>query len=258
VAHRNYGLPGNIIVRQFPDRLEVQSPGGFPAGVHPANILRQVVPRNRLLADALGRVGYVERAGYGVDMMYEQMLRLGKEPPWFIPDELSVRVVIRDATFDEPFVAFIQRRLRANRTTAAPTLEQLLILSHLKRHLELDLATAVGLLQRSEGETSEVLADMVRDGLLERAGAGKVALYQLTLETAGQLGVSALGRLLTPAELETRVLAYVQERGQITNQECQRLCGLTRHQARHVLIRLVEAGRLKPVGQRRWTRYLLA
>ncbi|MFQ5813741.1 MAG: RNA-binding domain-containing protein [Anaerolineae bacterium] len=85
VAHRNYGLPGNIIVRHFPDRLEVYSPGEFLAGVTPANILRQVVPRNRLLADVLGRVGYVERAGYGVDMMYEQMLRLGKEPPGSFP-----------------------------------------------------------------------------------------------------------------------------------------------------------------------------
>jgi len=231
------------------------SPGGFPAGVSPANILRQMVSRNRLLAEALQRVGYVERAGYGVDMMYEQMLRLGKEPPWFIPDELSVRVVIRDTTFEEPFVSFVQRRLRAD---APPTLEQLLVLRHLKRNLELDLATAMRLLQRSEGEASEVLAGMVRDGLLERVGTGKATVYQLTVETAEQLGVSALGRLLTPAEQEARVLEYVRERGQITNRECQRVCGLTRHQARHLLARWVETGRLKQTGQGRWTHYLPA
>nr|HID14787.1 hypothetical protein [Anaerolineae bacterium] len=245
VAHRNYGLPGNIIVRHFPNRLEVYSPGGFPAGVTPANILRQVVPRNRLLADVLGRVGYVERAGYGVDMMYEELLRLGKEPPWFISDELSVRVVIRDGTFDEPFVAFVQRRLR---TESPPTLEQLLVLSHLKRHLELDLATAMGLLQRNEGETGEVLAGMVREGLLDRVGAGKAAVYQLTVEVAEQIGVSLLGRLLTPAEQEARVLEYVRERGQITNRECQRLCGLTSRQAGYLLSRMAQSGKLVQVG----------
>ena len=253
VAHRNYGLPGSIIVRHFPDRLEVMSPGGFPAGVSPTNILRQVVSRNRLLAEVLQRIGYVERAGYGVDMMYEQMLRLGKEPPWFIPDDMSVRVVIRDTTFDEPFVAFVQRRLRAD---TPPTLEQLLVLSYLKRHLELDLATAMGLLQRSEGETSEVLAGMVRDGLLERVGTGKATVYQLTVETAEQLGVSALGRLLTPAEREARVLEYVQERGQITNRECRRVCGLSPDQAFKLLARLVEAGKLKAVGEKRGRRYI--
>jgi ATP-dependent DNA helicase RecG len=240
-------------VRHFPDRLEVYSPGGFPAGVTPANILRQVVPRNRLLADVLGRVGYVERAGYGVDMMYEELLRLGKEPPWFIPDELSVRVVIRDGTFDEPFVAFVQRRLR---TGAPPTLEQLLVLRHLKRHLELDLATAMGLLQRNEGETGEVLAGMVREGLLEWVGAGKAAVYQLTVEVAEQIGVSLLGRLLTPAEQEARVLEYVRERGQITNRECQRVCGLSPDQAFKLLARLVRTGKLKAIGEKRGRRYI--
>jgi len=254
VAHRNYGLPGNVVLRHFPDRLEVMSPGGFPAGVSPANILRQVVSRNRLLAEVLQRVGYVERAGYGVDMMYEQMLRLGKEPPWFIPDELSVRVVIRDSAFDEPFVGFVQRRLRAD---SPPTLEQLLVLSHLKRNLELDLAAATGLFQRSEGEASEVLAGMVRDGLLERVGTGKAAVYQLTVETAEQLDVSALGRLPTPAEQEARVLEYVQERGQITNRECQRLCGLSTYQASRLLSRMSHAGKLRAVGAGRGRAYIV-
>lgn len=116
----------------------------------------------------------------------------------------------------------------------------------------------VGTIQRHtllEGEAREVLAGLVRSGLLERMGAGRSALYQLTVETAAQLGVSALGRLLTPAEQEARVLKYVRERGQITNRECQRVCGLTRHQARHLLARLVEADQLKPTGQGRWTRY---
>jgi ATP-dependent DNA helicase RecG len=253
VAHRNYGLPGNVIVRHFPDRLEVISPGSFPAGVTPVNILRQVVPRNRLLVDVLGQVGYVERAGYGVDMMYEELLRLGKEPPWFIPEALSVRVVIRDGSFDEPFVAFVQRRLR---TEVPPTLEQLLVLMHLKRHLELDLPSAMGLLQRNEGETGDVLAEMVRQGLLERVGAGKTAVYQPTVETAEQIGVSLLGRLLTPAEQEARVLEYVREQGQITNRDCQRLCGLSRDQAFKLLRHLVEAGKLKATGEKRGRRYI--
>lgn len=229
------------------------SPGGFLAGVTPANILRQVVPRNRLLADVLGRVGYVERAGYGVDMMYEQMLRLGKEPPWFIPDELSVRVVIHDGTFDKPFVAFVQRWLR---TESPPTLEHLLVLSHLKRRLELDLPTAVEVLQRNEKETGEVLAGMVREGLLERVGAGKAAVYQLTVQVAEQIGVSLLGRLLTPAEQEARVLAYVQEHGQITNRECQRLCGLGTYQASRLLSRMSSRGKLHAIGAGRGRAYI--
>jgi len=253
VAHRNYGLPGNVIVRHFPDRLEVMSPGGFPAGVRPTNILRQVVSRNRLLAEILQRIGYVERAGYGVDMMYEQMLRLGKEPPSFIPDELSVRVVIRNTTFDEPFVAFVQRRLR---TDAPLTLEQLLVLSHLKHHLEMDWAIAVKLLQRGEGEAGEVLDRLVQDGLLNRVGTGRAATYQLTVETAEQLQVPTLGQLLTPEEQEARVLEYVQEQGQITNRECRQVCGLNLYQASRLLSRMTDEEKLRAVGAGRGRAYV--
>jgi ATP-dependent DNA helicase RecG len=96
----------------------------------------------------------------------------------------------------------------------------------------------------------------VRDGLLERVGTGKSAVYQLTVETAEQLDVSALGRLLTPAEQEGRVLEYMHERGQITNRECQRLCGLSSDQAFKLLARLVKAGKLKALGEKRGRHYI--
>jgi ATP-dependent DNA helicase RecG len=115
----------------------------------------------------------------------------------------------------------------------------------------------MGLFQRSEGEASEVLAGTVRDGLLERVGTGKAAVYQLTVETAEQLDVSALGRLLTPAEQEARVLEYVQERGQITNRECQRLCDLSTYQASRLLSRMKNTGKFRAVGAGRGRAYIV-
>ncbi len=45
---------------------EIVSPGGFPAGITPENILWQQNPRNRRIAEVLGKCGLVERAGQGV------------------------------------------------------------------------------------------------------------------------------------------------------------------------------------------------
>ena len=39
VSHRNYQMPGSIFVRQYSDRLVVESPGGFPSGITLDNIL---------------------------------------------------------------------------------------------------------------------------------------------------------------------------------------------------------------------------
>src|SRR5262249_25963469 len=39
VSHRDYQLGGSVFVRQFPRRLEIDSPGGFPVGIDVTNIL---------------------------------------------------------------------------------------------------------------------------------------------------------------------------------------------------------------------------
>jgi hypothetical protein len=49
-------------------QAEVVSPGGFPPGVTPENILEEQNPRNRRLSEALGRCGLVERAGQGMNL----------------------------------------------------------------------------------------------------------------------------------------------------------------------------------------------
>ena len=55
VAHRDYRHGGSVFVRQFPRRLEVVSPGGFPPGITPENVLDQQNPRNRRLSEALAK-----------------------------------------------------------------------------------------------------------------------------------------------------------------------------------------------------------
>lgn len=47
ICHRDYRLGGSVFVRQFPRKLEVISPGGFPPGVTPENIVDKQFPRNR-------------------------------------------------------------------------------------------------------------------------------------------------------------------------------------------------------------------
>ena len=71
VAHREYRLGGSVFIRQFPRRLEVISPGGLPSGITPENILDQQNPRNRRLAETLGKCGLIERSGQGMNLLFE-------------------------------------------------------------------------------------------------------------------------------------------------------------------------------------------
>ena len=56
------------------------NPGGFVEGVTIENILNvQPHPRNRTLADAMYRIGFVDRVGRGVDKIYRGVLRFGRQ-----------------------------------------------------------------------------------------------------------------------------------------------------------------------------------
>ena len=81
VSHRDYRHPGSVFVRQYPRRLEIVSPGGFPTGITPDNIIDKQFPRNRRIAETFLRCGLVERAGQGANRMLVEAVRDSKPLP---------------------------------------------------------------------------------------------------------------------------------------------------------------------------------
>lgn len=85
VAHRNYRNNGFVQVIVYADRVEVWNPGELPPGLTPA-MLREphgAIPRNPLIAEALFRVKYVEKAGTGTTDMIADCLQAGLPEPSF-------------------------------------------------------------------------------------------------------------------------------------------------------------------------------
>ena len=68
---------------QYHERLVVESPGGFPNGITVDNILNRQSPRNRRIAEILSLCGLVERAGQGMNLIYEISIMEAKELPDF-------------------------------------------------------------------------------------------------------------------------------------------------------------------------------
>jgi len=131
LTHRDYQLRDVVHVHQYPDRLEIGSPGGFPGGITPENILRhQPKRRNPLLAEVLAKLGLVERAGVGVDKMYQLMLRHGKELPEYTSYPDAVTLALHNPGFDADFVRFVARKQEQMQTLS---LDMLMVLSRLGR-----------------------------------------------------------------------------------------------------------------------------
>ena len=109
VSHRDYRSGASVFIRQYPRRIEIVSPGGFPSGITPENILWQQNPRNRRIAEVLSKCGLVERAGQGFDLIFRECIRQSKPLPDFSrTDSHSVWLTLHGEIQDPDFLRFLE------------------------------------------------------------------------------------------------------------------------------------------------------
>ncbi|WP_272976997.1 ATP-binding protein [Deinococcus geothermalis] len=276
LTHRDYTLRDAVHVHHYPDRLEIMNPGGLPGGITPGNILRhQPKRRNPLLAEVLARLGLVERAGVGVDKMYQLMLRHGKEPPEYTTYPDAVTLTLHSPGFDAEFVRFVARKQEEMQTLS---LDMLIVLSLLAREGEATRAGLARALQLPEDRTPRLLRSMEEHRLITRSGVGRGIAYVLSEEVQRALGrepkrhvpppppaeaasvpsvrkprFSRTGPDLasgpTPAEVRAVALALAREQGRVRNRDLRDACDLNTQQAWRVLRRLVLEGHLVKRGR---------
>lgn len=66
IMHRSYESNAPVRLFWFPDRVEIQSPGGLYGMASPENFPRQTDYRNPVVSEAMATLGYVNRFGRGV------------------------------------------------------------------------------------------------------------------------------------------------------------------------------------------------
>jgi ATP-dependent DNA helicase RecG len=169
-----------VFVRQFAQRLEVVSPGSFPPGITPANVLDQQSPRNRRLAEALARCGLIERSGQGMNLMFERAIRQGKPLPDFTGTSAhEVRLCLNGLVSDPAFVRFMERL--GEETLRSFSTHDFLVLDHLHRDLPLNEALRAR------------LPRLVEMGAVEsNGGRGKGARYLLARRLYEALGAKGV------------------------------------------------------------------
>ena len=103
-------MGGSVFVRQFPLRLEIDSPGGLPYGITTANILDRQNPRNRRVAEVFTKCGLCERSGQGMNLIYEELIKESKPvPDWDRTDEHHVGLTIHGTIQDPAFIRFVEQ-----------------------------------------------------------------------------------------------------------------------------------------------------
>ncbi|WP_376777659.1 ATP-binding protein [Deinococcus rubellus] len=275
LTHRDYQLRDVVHVHHYPDRLEIMNPGGLSGGITAANILRhQPKRRNPLLAEALARLGLVERAGVGVDKMYAMMLRCGKEPPEYLTYPDAVSLSLHNPSFNAPFVRFVARKQEEMQTLS---LDMLIVLSLLGREGQASRAQLARALQLPEDRTPRLLGMMEERGLIISERVGRERINRLSAQSLAALHsgdadrrhaapkrpLPAIPRPIAPrspfppknsaalerAALEARVLDLARRPEGVCNSDVRAACDLKTQSAWRVLRRLTLGGRLRKEGQ---------
>jgi ATP-dependent DNA helicase RecG len=258
VAHRDYFLRQGIIVALHKDRVDITSPGGFLAGISPANILRHPpVHRNELLARSLRELGLANRAGLGVDRIFEGLLRSGARPAIYRSDETSVSVSLPLGGSDE-LAAWIVEHEKEGESLG---LNDLIVIRRLMDAGSIDRWSAAEHLQLDESDAADQLAEMRRKGLLVARGRGRATSYEFPRPLSERLrgrGVTDADHPLEREGVRLKILELLRERGRLTNAEIRDFSGYNRQQVLAVEKELEREGRIELHGYGRGAHITLA
>lgn len=260
LVHRDYHQLGAVHVRLDDQGLTVSNPGGLVDGVTLENLLTtEPRPRNPVLADAMKRIGVVERSGRGVDKIYRGMLRFGRpEPDYSRTGDSSVVLQLATVAADEVFLQLVVDQ--EDRGGAELPIDSLIALAALREHKRLSADELAHHIHRNPAQVRRTLEPLVEAGLLQAHGNTRGRSYTLSAEVyrargeqvayTRQAGFSGL-------QHEQMVLGHVRHHGRIQRHEVIELCHLSPHQAASLLKRLKAEDKLVQHGERRWAYYTL-
>ena len=245
VAHRDYTITSEVVIKQYPTKIVINNPGGFPKGVTIDNIITvSSTPRCRLMTEILEKTGLVERSGQGVDKIFSITLSEGKnEPDYNASDAYQVSLTLKSEIVDKAFHVFVNKYQLSDKLPKLGV-EQILALSKIRDGLFQQLKSEIvnqleeiGLVQRVSGHTNRYTLSEEYDLLID--ADSKVGSY--VVKEVEQLLLIIQGHSLKMGEIEKHMEGY-----------------LNRNQLKYLTGKLVEDGILVKSEVGKGTTYSLA
>lgn len=255
LSHRDYQSQGAVYVKHYPDRIVIENPGAFLDGITENNIITHPsVPRNKLIAETLQHLKYVQRTGQGVDIIFREMISSGKPFPEYKSYNDAVSLTIYSAIDDIDFVKFIANE--ENGLSRSFSLSELMILRYLKDNRKITMSEAESLIQEARDQAQNACNNLKRYGLIELSGNE----YMLTAKIYDELKKSVdytKDKAIQYIKAREMILEYIRDRGFINNELVRELCGFSQKQARIILQRMRKENLIELSEKGRYAKYII-
>jgi hypothetical protein len=255
LSHRDYQSQGAVYVKHYPDKIVIENPGAFLDGITENNIITHPsVPRNKLIAETLQHLKYVQRTGQGVDIIFREMISSGKPFPEYKSYNDAVSLTIYSAIDDIDFVKFIANE--ENELSRSFSLSELMILRYLKDNRKITMSEAESLIQEARDQAQNACNNLKRYGLIELSGNE----YMLTAKIYDELKNSVdytKDKAIQYIKAREMILEYIRDRGFINNELVRELCGFSQKQARIILQRMRKENLIELSEKGRYAKYII-
>lgn len=255
LSHRDYQSQGAVYVKHYPDKIVIENPGAFLDGITENNIITHPsVPRNKLIAETLQHLKYVQRTGQGVDIIFREMISSGKPFPEYKSYNDAVSLIIYSAIDDIDFVKFIANE--ENGLSRSFSLSELMILRYLKDNRKITMSEAESLIQEARDQAQNACNNLKRYGLIELSGNE----YMLTAKIYDELKNSVdytKDKAIQYIKAREMILEYIRDRGFINNELVRELCGFSQKQARIILQRMRKENLIELSEKGRYAKYII-
>lgn len=250
VAHRDYRISSEILLKQYPHNLTVLNPGGFPKGVNIDNLLTvSSTPRNRLLTEILEKTGIVERSGQGVDKIYYQCLSEAKgEPDYTKSDDFQVELHLPGIVQDRAFALFISHIQNQKRDDEKFSVQEVITMEKVR------------LMKPTTSINKDIVEKLIREGWVEKRGKTRSTSYQLSklyFEFTNRKAEYSNAQPIDQLQTGLIIMNHLKEFKGARMDDFVKLLNkyYTREQIKTIIYKLNETGVLKKEGKGKGTKY---
>jgi ATP-dependent DNA helicase RecG len=177
LAHREYFSNAEIQLSIYDDRIEVWNPGELPKPLTPQDLKRKhkSIPRNKLLADKIFLIKFIEQWGKGTNRIIDEMRQNNLPEPKFqnLSGGFEVTLIGPGKSFEKEIEKEKLHKLEINE-------RQRKAIKYVVEEGTINRREYIRLNQISHTIAHRELKELVEKGVFRKKGAGKYIRYELT------------------------------------------------------------------------------
>ncbi len=245
-----------LYIKHYSDKIVIENPGGFLNGINEDNIITHPsIARNKLVAEKLQKLKYVKRSGQGVDIIFRDMIFLGKPTPTYNSYSEAITLTLRSNLEDKEFTKFLSEE--QDRKQRIFNTSQIIILKHLKDNAIITLKDASKYSQLSLEDVQRVINELISYGYLERNGLKKYILTESVYNIFGDDVGYIRDKDIEYIRARDMILQYLKKNISINNSKVRELCNCDSRKAKSYLDKMMEEELLQAKGENRYRVYVM-